>query len=551
VPELEKEQSLDLNEQITRIFGFVTRRRWWILAPFFLVALLTAVGLSVVPNRYTSTATLLVVQQQIPQRYVVPNSETDVAVALRAMKQEVLSRTQLLRIINDFGLYPKQRKRLAPEELVTLMLSNIDLMPTTENGLEASSPTRGFDALKISFTAENATLAQQITTTLTSLFINEYLRTGTEQATNTTNFLRQQLEEKGKLLEAQEERLRDFKLEHVGELPEQQSGNLGILTGIQAQLTNTMTSLERAQQQRAFLQAQLEATSRRRPATDTAVFPSVPGAPKALTPVEIAQNQLAQLENTRTSLLTKGYTSQHPDVVKNQREIARAEEILQRVKAAAPAVENAPASFAPTTSSASQIPDDDLAIAQLQSSLEANRVEIANLTNNENRLKASVAQYESRLNQTPVREQQQAGILRDTEALRQEYAELQKKEQESQLATNLERQQGGRQFRLIDPASLPIVPSSPNRIKISGGGIVGGLVLGFALAFLIELRDTSFYTEQAVTKHFAPPLVLGIPLLPTRREESRRKWHNMLQWAAALTMLMVVAAAEFYVVRMH
>jgi polysaccharide chain length determinant protein (PEP-CTERM system associated) len=547
VPELEEEHSLDLNEQITRIFGFLTRRRWWILAPFFLVALLTTVGLSVVPNRYTSTATLLVVQQQIPQRYVVPNSETDVAVALRAMKQEVLSRTQLHRIINDFGLYPKQRKRLAPEELVTLMLSDIDLTPTTET----SSPTKGFDALKISFTAENALLAQQITTTLTSLFINEYLRTGTEQATNTTNFLHQQVEEKGKLLEAQEERLRDFKLQHVGELPEQQPGNLGILTGLQAQLTNTMTSLERAQQQRALLQAQLEATPRRRPATDSAVFTSAPGAPKALTPVEMARNELAQLENTRTSLLTKGYTSQHPDVVRNQREIARAEDRLQRLRAAAPAVEEAPTFSPPTTSSPSHIPDDDPAIAQLRSSLEANRVEIENLTNNENRLKASVAQYESRINQTPVREQQQAGILRDTEALRQEYAELQKKEQESQLATNLEKQQGGRQFRLIDPASLPSVPSSPNRIKTSAIGIVGGLVLGIALAFLIELRDTSFYTEQAVTRHFTPPFVLGIPLLPTRREESRRKWQNMLQWAAALTMLMVVAAAEFYVARMH
>lgn len=550
MPELEEEHSLNLNEQIARIFGFLTRRRWWILAPFFLVALLTVVGLSVLPNRYTSTATLLVVHQQVPQRYVVPNSETDIAV--RAMKQEVLSRTQLLRIINDFGLYPKQRKRLAPEELVTLMLSNIDLMPTTENGLETSGPTnKGFDALKVSFTAENALLAQQITTTLTSLFINEYLRTGAEQATNTTNFLRQQVEEKGKLLEAQEERLRDFKLQHVGELPEQQSGNLGILTGLQAQLTNTMTSLERAQQQRALLQAQLEVAPRRRPATDTAVTGAPNPTNKALTPVEMARNELAQLENTRTSLLTKGYTSQHPDVVRNQREIARAEDRLQRLRAAAPAVEEAPASSAPTTSSPSQIPDDDRAIAQLKSSLEANRVEIENLTNNENRLKASVAQYESRINQTPVREQQQAGILRDTEALRQEYADLLKKEQESQLATNLEKQQGGRQFRIIDPASLPSVPSSPNRIKTSVGGIVGGLVLGLAIAFLIELRDTSFYTEQAVTRYFAPPFVLGIPLLPTRREESRRKWQNMLQWAAALTMLMVVAAAEFYVARRH
>src|SRR5215475_11584446 len=214
------------------------------------------------PNRYTSTATLLVVEQQIPQRYVVPNSETDITAALEAMKQQVLSRTQLLRMINDFGLYPKKRAHLAPEELVALMSSNIKVEPTNQ-GPRANN-SKGFDAFRISFTTENAMLAQQVTNNLTSLFIHEYLRTGAEQATNTTNFLHQQVEEKGKLLQVQEERLRDFKLQHVGELPEQQTGNLGILTGLQTQLTNTMSSLERAQQQRAFLQAQLDGMPRRR-----------------------------------------------------------------------------------------------------------------------------------------------------------------------------------------------------------------------------------------------------------------------------------------------
>src|SRR5579872_4472005 len=258
LPDEEQESSLD--ERLQQVLGVLTRRRWWLLLTFCGIALVTIAVLTILPNRYTSTATLLVVQQQVPQRYVVPNSETDVTSALQAMKQEVLSRTQLLRMINDFSLYPKQRKRLAPEELVTLMLSSIDILPTTEN----PQPNKGFDSFRISFTTENAIVAQQVTNTLTSLFINEYLRTGAEQATNTTNFLHQQVEEKGKLLQTQEERLRDFKLQHVGELPEQQSGNLGILTGLQAQLTNTMASLDRAQQQRVFLQAQLEATPRRR-----------------------------------------------------------------------------------------------------------------------------------------------------------------------------------------------------------------------------------------------------------------------------------------------
>lgn len=545
MPELEDDGNLNLNASVSRVIGLLTKRRWWILLPFCAVALVTSAAVASLPNRYTSTATLLVVQQQVPLRYVVPNSTTDVTSALQAMKQEVLSRTQLLRMINDFGLYQKQRKRLPPEQLVELMNTNIDIVPINEN----QQSNKDFDAFKISFTTENALLAQQVTNNLTSLFINEYLRTGAEQATNTTNFLHQQVEQTGKELQAQEERLRDFKLQHVGELPEQQQGNLGILTGLQAQLSNTMTSLDRAQQQRALLQAQLDATPRRSLPADVSGLPT-PGvaAPRTLSPIEITQNNLTRLETERSALLSKGYTSQHPDVGRNQREIDQTQEKLKRLKSGLPPVETAQPQPQPRHTAPAL--EEDPLVAQLKSNLEANRVEIGNLTKEESRLKGVIAQYENRINQTPVREQQQAGILRDTEALRQQYAELQKKEQESQLATNLEKQQGGQQFRLIDPASLPTLPSSPKRRKISLAGAAGGLFLGLALAVFMHMRDTSYTAEGDLIKHLGSPFVLGIPLLRTSREERRIKFKNLLQWSAAFAMLLVVSAAEFYVYKL-
>jgi len=548
--ELEDEGSLNINETLGRLTRFLANRCWWILLPFCCITLVVITALMLLPNRYTSTAKLLVVQQQVPQRYVVPNSTTDVTSALQAMKQEVLSHAQLLRMINDFGLYPKQRQRLAPEDLLALMLRDIDLVPINEN----PQSNKDFDAFRISFTADNPLLAQQVTNTLTSLFINEYLRTGAEHATNTTNFLHQQVEEKGRELQAQEDRLRDFKLRHVGELPEQQQGNLGILSGLQAQLQNTMASLNRAQQQRALLQAQLEATPRRRLTSDTGAPAFVQGnqnSSSSLSPVQAAQNELARLEGIRSTLLSKGYTAQHPDVVRNQREIARAAELLKHLKAAAPPPSEGPRPSAQVASSRppSFEPTDDPAVVQLKINLEANRLEIENLTKEEKRLKASIGQYEARLNDTPIREQQQAGILRDTEVLRQQYADLLKKEQESQLATNLEKQQGGQQFRLIDPASLPTVPSSPKRVKGSLGGVAAGLVLGLALAVFMEMRNTSFYTEKEVTQYLAPPFVLGIPVLSTPVEEHRRKWRNVVQWVTASAMLLVVCAAELYLLK--
>ena len=137
------------------------------------------------------------------------------------------------------------------------------------------------------------------------------------------------------------------------------------------------------------------------------------------------------------------------------------------------------------------------------------------LSKDEKRLKATITQYENRLNQTPVREQQQAEIVRDTEVMRLEYGDLLKKEQESQLATNLEKQQGGQQFRLVDAASLPQVPSSPKRVKIILARLGGWCRPGIRLALFMEFKDTALYTEKELAHYVAAPLAVTIPLLPT------------------------------------
>jgi hypothetical protein len=190
---------------------------------------------------------------------------------------------------------------------------------------------------------------------------------------------------------------------------------------------------------------------------------------------------------------------------------------------------------------------EEPASAQVMSQLEANRVEIESLSKDERHLKGLIAQYENRLNRTPYAEQQQASIIRDTEALRLEYADLQRKEQESQLATNLEKQQGGQQFRLIDPASLPTLPSSPKRLKMSLMAAVLGLLLGGAAALLLELRDTSFHTEKELAKHLSPPLIVGLPVFSIPGEARRRAWITKLEWIAGSILLLAITVAELYV----
>src|ERR1035438_10048016 len=106
-----------LNETVDRFRETVTRRRWWVLLSVSFTTFATLFVLSRFPNQYSSEATLLVVQQQVPQRYVLPTSTTDIREALQATTHEVLSRTRLLQIIDEFGLFAKQRQHVSPEEI--------------------------------------------------------------------------------------------------------------------------------------------------------------------------------------------------------------------------------------------------------------------------------------------------------------------------------------------------------------------------------------------------------------------------------------------------
>jgi capsular polysaccharide biosynthesis protein len=168
------------------------------------------------------------------------------------------------------------------------------------------------------------------------------------------------------------------------------------------------------------------------------------------------------------------------------------------------------------------------------------------MTGEEQKLKTAIEQYQRRLNQTPVREQQLAGILRNYEQLKLDYTDLLNKESQSRMAADLEKRQEGQQFRLVDQPSLPTVPSSPNRIKISLNGVAGGIGLGLALAFIVNLWDRSFRSEKELGRQFTFPIMVSVPLFLTPREQQVRAWKRNIQWVAGAGLALAVVAAELY-----
>jgi len=532
MPESEEGQTFNLSQ----VPQLLRRRRWPILLTACATTVATIGVLLVLPNKYTSEATVLVIQQQVPERYVVPTSTTDVSQALQGMTQEVLSRTRLLSIIDDLSLYVKERHGLAPEELIDRMRRDVSIQPL----LEGNPDQKNVNAFKIAYVSGNPQLAQEVTSRLTSLFIQENEKMRQHQSTVTKNFLQEQLDAVKKQLTNQEELVRSFKMQHLGELPEQEQGNLQIMASLSAQLQNTQAALSRAEEHKVYLESLLRGY-RGLVSRGAAVTGATAGSPA--NPVLAAQAELSRLQSERAGLLSV-YTVDHPDVRRKEAEIAKAEAALARLKSAAKTAEEAKTE---TPAAPAAATEEDASIAQVRSQLAQNRVELDNLSKDSERLKTTIKQYQDRLNTAPVREQQLAGMVRDYELLKLNYADLLKKEQESGLAMSLEKSQEGQQFRVVDAPSLPTIPSSPKRAKIGACAAVAGIFLGFALAFFLETTDRSFHSEKQMSEHIRLPLVIAVPVLRTPREERLRAWKLGAEWFAGSALVLAILAAELLV----
>jgi polysaccharide chain length determinant protein (PEP-CTERM system associated) len=376
-------------------------------------------------------------------------------------------------------------------------------------------------------------LAQQVTGELTNLFISENLEVRQQQSEDTTSFLEGQLETARKALSDQEEKIREFKGQHVGELPTQVGSNLQILAGLQSQLQAEEDALNTAKQQRVYLETLVNQ------------YRTLQGSPKAEGEAPLGLPAVdEELDKLRAQLadLSSHYTERHPDVRKVKEQIAKTEKMRDQIvaslkaKAAAPADPNA-ASAAPDPA---DLRDASSPMVQLQGQIQANRAEIANRERGIAELQTKVTDYQARLNQEPVREQQLSDLTRGYDQSKANYDELLKKKNESAMATSMELLQQGERFRIIDPPSLPLRPDFPNHLKFCGIGLALGLALGTLVAGAFEVMDDRIYDEKELQKLLPVAVISEIPALAAAADEQIERRRLWLGWAAAVFVSLAI-----------
>lgn len=482
------------------------RRRWSFAIPTVVVSVLAVPIVLSLPATYRSSTLILVEAQKVPEEFVKATVTEDVEQRLNSITQQILSRTRLERVIEEFGLYRSaQRSEGASSErgtggaapvsggvsfaLVEQMKRNIQIIVNDR---------RDGNTFSISYEGDDPDTVMHVTNRLAALFIEENLKAREAQAEGTSEFLEMEVQRMKGDLETQEAALRAFKQQHMGELPEQLDANLRTLDRLQMENRTLQDGLRNAEDRLELL---TRSTAGGQSRSDLAVS---------------TLSARLQAAKARLATLLTEYKEEYPDVVLARKEI----EALEMTQAG----EKTESSLSPVADvhveqdeSIPHVHDEptphvragaDGTSPVSTAELVDQRQQIAAIKRRQQFVDAQIRALEQHVENTPVREQQLAIILRDYDNVQKGYQSLLDKRQNARIAESLERRQKGEIFRVLDPANRPERPYKPNRALLILLGVVIGLGSGIGLVMLREQLDASIRTEEELIGASA-----GIPLL--------------------------------------
>lgn len=495
------------------LIAILWRSKWLIIAPLVVCTVVAVVVSRRMPNRYRSETVVLVVPQRVPQEYVRSTVTTRIEDRVQTIREQILSRSRLERIVEELNLYPEVRGRVSMEEIIDEMRRNVNTRVVRT------------DAFTVSFVADTPVTAQRVTERLAGMFSEENMRDREVQAESTNQFLQTQLDDARQRLTEREQRVEEYRRQYSGELPEQVPSNLQAIQNAELQIQTLTQSLNADRATRLLIDRQIaDASSMEIPFTP-------PGAPPASANAAPTPAQQLEAAEAAVRALESRLTPQHPDLLQARVALKRLQE---QTAGGAPAGGVTPAEprTEPRLSSAEVARRNRL--SELRSQLGAIDGQIAQKLEEERRLRTVIAGYRARVEAATTRQTELVSLTRDYETLQNQYRSLLGRYEDSKVAANLERRQIGEQLRILDPASLPERAFTPNRPVIVAGGAGFGLILGLALIGVLEFKDRSLRSVEDVTMTCALPVLVSLSIIPTDAQLTRARRTRLAARAAGL-----------------
>lgn len=502
--ELEEVKTLKDYLQIAR------RRKYTIILPMLALLILSIVVAIVLPPVFRSKATILIEQQHIPSDLVRSTVISFADERIRQIEQKLMTVDNLNKIIEKFGLYPKEKNMVNSSDLAEQFRASTTLALINADVIGQGRSSKATLAFTLSFDHKDGVIAQKVTNELVTLFLDENIRSRTERAEESTKFLQEEAEKFKLEIQRIENQIADYKEKYSNSLPELLTVNVSSIARIENNLQQLHMQEKMLEERRISLNNQLSTTS-----------PVIVDANGNNIKVE----SRASLEAEYRSLLKK-YSSTHPDVKALKRRIDGYEE----------------------QKDPNQVDINNPVYLQIQSELSIASIEQRELAQQKAAFTEQLKKLEVNVSQTHQVERGYYDLMRDLDNHKAKYNELKSKSLEAKLSQNLEVEQKAEKFSLLEPPRVPEKPEKPNRIKILFLGFLASIASGLGAGFAAEMMDNSIRNHTALTYLLGVEPLVVIPYIENQEDlaRSRRNKINFTLLGLFLVIGTAVAIHFFY-----
>ncbi|OQW33583.1 MAG: hypothetical protein A4E19_04145 [Nitrospira sp. SG-bin1] len=536
----------------------------------FIISLMTAF---LWPPTYKSTATILIEEQEIPSDLVRSTITSYADQRIETIKQQVMSRTTLWKVVEQFNLYEDQRKNSPAEEVVKSFIKDIqvEVMSADVVDKRTQHPTKATIAFTVAYQNRSPEVAQKVANELTSLFLGENLKSRERQAQEATSFLQQEAENLARHIGEIDEKIAAFKQRANGALPELTPLNQQLMNQAERELSDVDQQVRSLEERKSYLEGELATIKPNTPilsvtgerildsserlralraeyagasANLSVDHPDMIKMKQEIEALERETGQLPDAEETSKRLIDaraaltadlERLGSDHPDIVQARRKISALEQEVLRLRAV-------------SSKNNHQRPENP-AYINLQAQLNSARSSLEALRKTRQDIKRRLQEYATRLEKGPMIEPEYLVLIRDRDTSGQKYQDIRSRLLEAKVAEGLEVQRKGERFSLIDPPGLPEKPYKPNRVAIVLLGFILAIGGGVGLGAAAESLDHSIRTPDqlvALTQHF--PLAV-IPFMPNEADVSQAKFRRrMVQTAGIGAFTTVLLLLHVFVV---
>ena len=495
-----------MDEILAQVLGYlrgIWRYRWVALVVAWVVAVAGWVHVSQMPDQYQASAQVHVDTESLLRPLMSGLAvEPNVQQRVDMMTRTLLTRPMLEQVARETDMHLRATTEAEMTAVIERLRGNLQI--------RGADSRRGRDAINlytVSYTARDPRQAYAVVQALLNQFVEGFLGDRRLDSDVAQRFIDQQIREYEQRLEAAEQRLADFRRQNAGLLPGDRGDYYQRLQRAEEELRQTELELREALNRRNEIERQLAS-----------------GTVSSGSSVSLTPSLDARIENIQTRLddLLLSFTDRHPDITALRRTL----EDLEQQRSDALDL------FRQGLRTDTAALEENPVYQQMRMGLSQAQVEVSALEVRAAEHRSRIAELQRLVDTVPQIEAELKRLDRDYNVNQQQYAELLQRRERAALSQSLEDRGERVQFRVIEPARVPLVASGPDRFRLSAAVLFLGLLAGGGMAFLLSQLRPMFYDRRVLSA------VTGFPVLGTvaLSRNAPRRFRERLEIVAFLTV---------------